>query len=97
VTAYVVAPAAKADIDEIALHMAAADRAAAERFIDDVYDAFDLLALHPGLGHHRRDLTDRPVRFWTVMRRYMIVYRDRSPIEIVRVLSGYRDIATLLG
>ena len=30
------------------------------------------------------------------MRRDMIVYRDRSPIEIVRVLSGYRDIATLL-
>ncbi len=31
-----------------------------------------------------------------VMRRYLIVYRDRSPVEIVRVLSGYRDIATLL-
>jgi plasmid stabilization system protein ParE len=96
VTAYVVAPAAKADIDEIALYVAAADRAAAERFIEDIYDAFDLLALQPGLGHHRRDLTDQPVRFWTVMRRYMIVYRDRSPVEIVRVLSGYRDIATLL-
>ena len=95
-TTYVVAPAAKADIDEIALYIAAADRAAAERFIDEIYDAFDLLALQPGLGHYRRDLTDRPVRFWTVMRRYMIVYRDRSPIEIVRVLSGYRDIATLL-
>jgi plasmid stabilization system protein ParE len=97
VTAYVVAPAAKADIDEIALYIAADDRAAAERFIEDVYDAFDLLAQHPGLGHYRRDLTERPVRFWTVMRRYMIVYRDRSPVEIVRVLSGSRDIATLLG
>jgi plasmid stabilization system protein ParE len=96
VTTYVVAPAAKADIDEIALYIAAADRAAAERFIDEIYDAFDLLALQPGLGHYRRDLTDRPVRFWTVMRRYMIVYRDRSPVEIVRVLSGYRDIAALL-
>ena len=67
-TTYVVAPAAKADVDEIALHIAAADRAAAERFIDEIYDAFDLLALQPGLGHYRRDLTDRPVRFWTVMR-----------------------------
>jgi len=96
VTTYVVAPAAKADIDEIALYIAAADRAAAERFIDEIYDAFDLLALQPGVGHYRRDLTDRPVRFWTVMRRYMVVYRDRSPVEIVRVLSGYRDIAALL-
>ena len=28
----------------------------------------------------------------------MIVYRDAAtPIEIARVLSGYRDIATILG
>jgi plasmid stabilization system protein ParE len=39
VTAYVVAPAAKADIDEIALYIAASDRTAAERLIDEVYDA----------------------------------------------------------
>jgi len=96
VTSYIVAPAAKADIDEIAVYIVTADRAAAERFVDEVYAAFELLALHPQLGHHRHDLTDRPVRFWTVMRRYMIVYRDLSPIEIVRVLSGYRDIANLL-
>lgn len=68
-TGYIVAPAAKADIDEIALYIASADRLAADGFIDEVYDAFDLLALQPGLGHYRRDLTDRPVRFWTVMRR----------------------------
>lgn len=95
-TSYVVAPAAKADVDEIAVYIATADRSAAERFIDEVYGACELLALQPQLGHHRRDLTDHPVRFWTVMRRYMIVYRDGSPIEIVRVLSGYRDIANLL-
>ena len=47
----------------------AASAAAAERFIDEVYDAFDLLALQPGIGHYRRDLTGQPVRFWTVMRR----------------------------
>ena len=95
-TSYVVAPAAEADIDEIALHIAANNRAAAERFIDEVHATFELLAQNPRLGHARPDLTNRPVRFWTVMRRYMVVYRDRSPIEIVRVISGYRDIANLL-
>jgi plasmid stabilization system protein ParE len=96
VTLYVVAPAAEADIDEIALYIATDNRAAADRFIDEVHATFRLLAENPHIGHVRTDLTDRPVRFWTVKRHYMIIYRDRSPIEIVRVLSGYRDIANLL-
>ena len=50
----------------------------------------------PALGHRREDLSEEALRFWSV-RSYLIVYRaDPRPIEIVRVLSGYRDIATLL-
>lgn len=47
-------------------------------------------------GHKREDLTDKPVRFWPFKRRYLIIYIDHSLIEIVRILSGYRDIAGLL-
>lgn len=50
----------------------------------------------PGLGHLREDLTDEPLRFWPV-HSYLIIYRPgRTPLQIVRVLSGYRDIRDLL-
>jgi len=49
------------------------------------------------MGHRRDDLTDRPVRFWTVMGRYTIIYRgDEPPIEILHVVGPGRDIARLL-
>jgi plasmid stabilization system protein ParE len=54
------------------------------------------LAEMPELGHFREDLADEPLRFWPV-HSYLIIYRpDRKPLEVVRVLSGYRDIAELL-
>ena len=44
----------------------------------------------------REDLAEETLRFWPV-RSYLIIYRpDAKPIQIVRVLSGYRDIAELL-
>jgi plasmid stabilization system protein ParE len=50
----------------------------------------------PGLGHRREDLTDRPLRFWTVDA-YLVIYRaERTPIEIVAVTRGGRDIPRLL-
>jgi hypothetical protein len=48
------------------------------------------------MGHWRQDLTDRPPRFWAVMGRYTIVYRDDRPIEIIRIFGPGRDIASLL-
>lgn len=58
--------------------------------------AIQLLADTPGVGHVRRDLTDRPVLFWPVGR-YLLIYRaDRQPIEIVRVVSAYRDVSSFL-
>ncbi|MFP4148959.1 MAG: type II toxin-antitoxin system RelE/ParE family toxin, partial [Nitriliruptoraceae bacterium] len=53
------------------------------------------LADHPGLGHLREDLADEALRVWTV-HSYLVIYRpDARPLQIVRVLSGYRDIAIL--
>jgi len=48
------------------------------------------------MGHKREDLTNKNVRFWTFKWHYLIVYKDCNPIEIVRVLSGYRDITKLM-
>jgi hypothetical protein len=50
------------------------------------------------MGHIRLDLTRRPVKFWTVIGRYMIVYRKRgASIEIVRVLGPGRDMKAAIG
>jgi len=55
------------------------------------------LSDYPDLGHLRGDLTDKPVKFWTFKWHYLIVYKPTSPLEIVRVLSGFRDIISLIG
>jgi plasmid stabilization system protein ParE len=57
------------------------------------------LAESPLQGHLRRDLTKRPVRFWTLPKypNYLIVYNpDARPLAIVRVLHGMRDLKRLL-
>jgi len=70
---------------------------AAERVGKRFASAFDALAKSPEMGHVREDLTARPVRFWPVYS-YLVVYRaDTKPLQVLRVLSGYRDIAAPLG
>lgn len=94
---YLVTEQAENDIIEIASYIATDNPGAAQRFVSDAYDTFARLARHPGMGHSRRDLTSLPVRFWTFRSHYMIIYRGEAPpIGILRVLSGYRDIAAIL-
>lgn len=69
---------------------------ASERVRLAITRALARLAERPGIGHWRQDLTDRPLRFWSVMGRYTIVYRDDHPIEVIRVFGPGRDIASLL-
>lgn len=55
-----------------------------------------MLARNPDRGHLRKDLTTKPVRFWSIYS-YLIIYDPATrPLEVVRILSGYRDIATIL-
>lgn len=49
----------------------------------------------PGMGHRRPHLTAADVRFWTHPP-HLVVYRERTPLEIVRVLHERRDIARIL-
>lgn len=98
-TGYVVSPLARQDIIEITDYVAADNLSAALRLRDRLFAAFDLVGKRPSLGHVRDDLISREagVRFWPVGT-YLVVYRPTSEtVQIVRVLSGYRDIATILG
>jgi len=88
---------AENDIDEIVTYIAQENPKAAHTFIDSLYESMDKLAENPFLGHLREDLINRLVKFWTFKWHYLIIYKPVSPIEIVRVLSGYRDIVNLLG
>ncbi len=92
---FVLSEAAAGDLRDIHEYISADDPAAARRVLQDLRDAMHRLAEHPGLGHLREDLADEALRVWTV-RSYLVIYRtDTQPLQVARVLSGYRDIAVL--
>ena len=69
---------------------------AVDRWIAKLFETFDALGQTPGMGHKREDLTRFPVLFWPVGA-YLVIYRaERSPIEIVAVTQGSRDIPGFL-
>jgi plasmid stabilization system protein ParE len=54
------------------------------------------LSKNPGAGHSRRDLTSEDVKFFPVYS-YLIVYRSgTTPLQIVSILHGHRDVEKLL-
>lgn len=93
---YFLSHAAEHDIEEIINYIVQENIQTAYNFIDTLYDTFDKLAENPYLGHVREDLTDHPVRFLTFKWHYLVIYKPDPPLEIVRVLSGLRDIANLI-
>ena len=84
------------DLREILDYIAVHNRSAAFRLKEKFQRTFNLLSEHPEVGHIRPDITQKSLRFWQV-ERYAVIYREGSEtIEIVRVLSAYRDITSLL-
>ena len=68
----------------------------ASRLRLQIFEACQRVAASPGVGHSRKDLTDKPVLFWPVGS-YLVIYNPaRKPIEIVRVVHGARDVPSLL-
>jgi plasmid stabilization system protein ParE len=87
---------AETQLLEILDYLADEGQSAAVRVRDAIYDAVGKLAERPGIGHTREDLTDRPLRFWTVYA-YLLVYDPASrPLTIVAVLHSARDVELLL-
>lgn len=83
---------AENDIFEIWTYIAADNLQAADRLEADILRACEQVAQRCDLGHFRRDLTDKPVRFYAVRGTYLVVYHPEvEPVIIVRVLHGARD------
>jgi plasmid stabilization system protein ParE len=95
VARFVLSVPARSDLREIHDYIATDDPTAARRVLVDLRDAMHRLVELPGLGHTRDDLADETLRVWTV-HSYLVIYRPETrPLQVVRVLSGYRDIAAL--
>lgn len=92
---------AEQDLTEAYLFLGADSPAAAERLVDAVEHAVQLLLEHPGAGHLRDfgSARSRGVRSWVVQgfQAYVILYRaSGDDLEIVRVVHGARDLPGLL-
>lgn len=88
-------PAAEADMEEIATHIAEDDLTAALRWLEDVNRCCDTLAAMPRMDVLRSDI--RPGLRMFPLGNYLVPYRERgSHVEIVRVLHGARQWQSLL-
>ena len=82
------------DLEDIWLYIATDSPAAADKFIDFLYKKCELLKSAPEMGRNRDELLPGIRSF--VVHNYIIFYRIKEKyIEIVRILSGYRDIDSI--
>ena len=89
---YKLMPEAEQDLTDIVDRIALNSPRNALKVFDKIHAAAQLLADMPLMGHTREDVTDKPVRFWSVYK-YLIVYRpERKPLEILRIIHGMRDL-----
>ena len=93
---YVLTPLAEDDLLDIGRYIANDSLEGASRVLNELNQAMTLLARQPLIGHRRLDLAAEPYRFWPVCS-YLIIYRpDITPLQIIRVLHGARDVRSLL-
>jgi len=93
---FVLTPSAEVDLTQIGQFVSRSNPAAAVRVLREIRTAIRKLALHPGLGHKREDLTEMPILFYAVYS-YLIVYRpDIKPLRVLRILHGARDVQSIL-
>jgi len=95
VSDYILSTDAELDLDDIWEHIAKDNIDAADRWIDQLFEAFAAVGRNPRIGHSRTDLTAYPVLFWPVGA-YLVIYRAQRPVEIVAVTQGSRDIPSFL-
>ncbi len=91
-SSFVLSPAAAADVESIASFLDEHAPHATDHVLDSLRDAMHRIARAPGIGHIRDDLADVPLRFYAVWS-YLVIYREESPVQIVRVLHAARDVA----
>ncbi len=88
---FVLHPEAYTDLEEIWEYIAADNLDAADRVLEEIFDAIQSLVPFPYTGHSRPDLTARPLRFQSV-RDYVVAYApDEKPLAVIAVLHGRRN------
>lgn len=94
---YILAPEAALDLVQIGRYInKTGNLEIADRVESVIREKIVFLAGSPGAGHWRKDLTDEPVRFFSVYS-YLIVYRpETKPLQVVAILEGHRDVAQIL-
>lgn len=94
-TDFVFSTRARQDMLDLWDYIAQDDLDAADQTRASIEDAIRNLVVLPGMGHRRDELASETLRVWPVGQ-YLIIYRpETKPLEIVRVVSGYRDLAAL--
>ena len=84
-------PEVEADLHAIWEFIAEDSLEAADRVIDAIEATIEALVPFPHRGHHRPDLTVRPLRF-TNADNYLIAYApDKRPLWIVAIMHGRRS------
>ena len=95
-SAYVLSPEALRDLQDTWDFVAFDNVNAADKLLDEFFNAFEKLARQPGMGQTRPDLTARDVRFRPTGS-YPIVYRQLpATLQIVAILHGARDVPEIL-
>jgi antitoxin ParD1/3/4 len=88
---FVLHPDALADLEEIWEFIATDSLEAADRVLEEIYEAIRALGAFPQVGHIRSDLTGRPLRFHPV-RDFLLAYApDEKPLVVLAVLHGRRN------
>jgi plasmid stabilization system protein ParE len=88
---FVLHPDALKDLTEIWEFIAADNLDAADRVLEEIYEAIRALVPFPQIGHHRPDLTSRPLRFHPV-RDFLITYApDEKLLVVLAILHGRRN------
>jgi toxin ParE1/3/4 len=90
----IIADQAREDLMEIWLYIASDSISSADKFIDFLYEKCANLCSSPEVGRKRDELF--PSLRCLPVKRYLIFYRiKQNAIEIIRILSAYRDIESI--
>ena len=87
---YVVLRKAEDDLDEIIDYIASDNPKAALELYETFLKQFEYLSLFPETGRLRKEF--HPVVRSLPVGNYVIFFRESSPLEVIRVIHGARDI-----
>lgn len=93
---YILTNTAENDLEQIREYIAQDSFIAADRFLDKIFTAFEMLSATQNIGTKRDYITKKDVRFWNVGN-YVIVYKSiKENTAILRILSSYRNLVDLI-